>query len=125
MGTVRHLYCLLGGNEPILATVIEKRDNVTQLINHRKQNLLFASLAVSLSVKICGRGYEYKTESTVRKIRENQRKSGKIPDLSRKMPGNQPPDSCTLRFPSSPPEKDLGLDTILSLFQLNPPFQVG
>ena len=39
---------LLGGNEPILATVIEKRDNVAQLINHRKQNLAFASLVVSL-----------------------------------------------------------------------------
>ena len=27
--------------------------------------------------------------------------------------------------PPSAPKKDLGLDTILSLFQLNPPFQVG
>ena len=42
------LHRLLGGNEPILATVIEKRDNVAQLINHRKQNLAFASLVVSL-----------------------------------------------------------------------------
>ena len=48
MGTVRPLYCLLGGNEPILATIIENRDNVAQLINHRKQNLTFDTLEVSL-----------------------------------------------------------------------------
>jgi hypothetical protein len=42
------LHRLLNGNEPILATIIEKRDNVAQLINHRKQNLVFASLVVSL-----------------------------------------------------------------------------
>ena len=49
--TVRITLCLhrlLNGNEPILATIIEKRDNVAQLINHRKQNLVFASLVVSL-----------------------------------------------------------------------------
>ena len=46
--TTISLQRLLGGNEPILATVIEKRDNVAQLINHRKQNLAFASLVVSL-----------------------------------------------------------------------------
>ena len=62
---------------------------------------------------------------TVWEMQENQRKSGKIPDFTAKLLGNQPPDACTLRFPSAPPEKDSGLDTILSLFQLNPPFQVG
>lgn len=43
-----NLHRLLGGNEQILATVIEKRDNVAQLVNHRKQNLEFGSLVVGL-----------------------------------------------------------------------------
>ena len=43
-----NLHRLLGGNEQILATVIENRDNVAQLINHRKQNLEFGSLVVGL-----------------------------------------------------------------------------
>ena len=30
-----------------------------------------------------------------------------------------------VQVPSAAPEKDSGLDTILGLFQLNPPFQVG
>ena len=42
------LHRLLDGNEPMLATIIEKRDNVAQLINHRKQNLTFDTLEVSL-----------------------------------------------------------------------------
>ena len=46
--TTISLQRLLGGNEPILATVIEKRDNVAQLVNHRKQNLEFGSLVVRL-----------------------------------------------------------------------------
>ena len=43
-----NLHRLLGGNEQILATIIEKRDNVAQLVNHRKQNLEFGSLVVGL-----------------------------------------------------------------------------
>jgi hypothetical protein len=43
-----NLQRLLGGNEQILATVIENRDNVAQLRNHRSQNLEFSSLMVSL-----------------------------------------------------------------------------
>ena len=46
--TTISLQRLLGGNEPILATVIEKRDNVAQLVNHRRQKLTFASLEISL-----------------------------------------------------------------------------
>ena len=46
--TTISLQRLLGGNEPILATVIEKRDNVAQLVNHRRQKLAFASLEISL-----------------------------------------------------------------------------
>lgn len=42
------LHRLLGGNEPILATIIEQRNNVAQLVNHRRQNFAFSSLAVSL-----------------------------------------------------------------------------
>ena len=32
----------------MLATIIENRDNVAQLINHRNQNLEFGSLVVGL-----------------------------------------------------------------------------
>ena len=46
--TTISLQRLLGGNEPILATVIEKRDNVAQLVNHRRQRLTFTSLEISL-----------------------------------------------------------------------------
>ena len=46
--TTLSLHRLLGGNEPMLATVIEKRDNIAQLVNHRKQNLTFDTLEVSL-----------------------------------------------------------------------------
>ena len=51
-----------------------------------------------------GRGHEYKTERTVWKMRENQRKSGKIPDFTAKLLGNQPPDACAVRLPSDPPK---------------------
>ena len=62
---------------------------------------------------------------TVWKMVKNQRKSGKIPDFPRKILGNQPPDACTLRFPSSPPGKNSGLDTILSSFNYIRSFQNG
>ena len=35
--------------------------------------------------------------------------------------GSSESDFIWVRVPSSAPEKDSGLDTILSLFQLNPP----
>ena len=45
-----------------------------------------------------GRGYEYKAKMIVWKMVRNQRKTGKIPNFSRKILGNHPPDACTIRF---------------------------
>ena len=42
---------------------------------------------------------------------KNQRKTGKTPDLTEKILGNQPLDSCMIRFPSSPPNKNAEKDT--------------
>ena len=39
---------LLSGHEPILATVIEKRQNIAQLIHHRCQKLTFSELHIRI-----------------------------------------------------------------------------